>query len=129
MARRLTSDGLRGAFAMPTSFHDPCIQRRIAQQGERAERNLGCTRESGRVDRRGQVVRNESAGVSLLPRACAQGILERGEWAHAAGELHEDSPRGHRHVCPGHSWPAHDQQRSQQYERKEREVKEENEDG
>lgn len=128
-ARRLTAEGFGSAFGTPMSIHDPCVQRCIAHQRERAERDLGCPSESGRVDRRSQVMRYETTAVSWFPSFGAEGILEWGEGTDAPGVLNEDPPCSRRQMEPDHARPAQHEQRSEQNERQERKMEEEDEDG
>src|SRR2546425_5121644 len=90
---------------------------------QRSQHDLQRPRQSGRVQRREDVVLDEPAGVAFEAGAPAQGILERRERAHPALVLDHGPPDSAGEVQPREPTPAPGEEPAQHHEAHERRVR------
>lgn len=110
----------RPAPSEPGEIHDG-----VEQENTEAEPELNPTRQSVRVDHRGDVVIDETAGVAGFAASSSERILERRQWADESHELDHGAVQSDGDVNPRQSSPAQREQPAEDDEQDEGEVEQE----
>src|SRR5262245_37171305 len=86
-----------------------CVDDRVDQKDERPQCVLEFARERGWVEKRDEVMLDETRGVRRTAALSAEPVLEGRQGADPAGELDPGPPSGSRKVHPGDARPPNDE--------------------
>ena len=111
-----------GVARCAASIEKPTIDCDIDDDDHCGQHELDLPGEARRIDDCQEIVLNEALRVDRLPGPDAKVVLRIREWADATGELNEETPGGSRNVNNDKPAPARRDCRTQDDERDERQV-------